>query len=408
MKKLLFLLCLVLYLSSVSQNYPEGEEITMDGEFKDGKLWNGRHYIYDTDGLLIKIDVYKEGKYVGNGVIGDNEEIQTDTTNQINKDGKKSGYWRITGEMSKKHGYANTAVVEEGYYKQSRKTGNWKKYWPNGNVKNEIEYLNGRPYGKYTTYYESGQVEEKGNWPIWKLGGETWRFYKSGCLSRFSINDTHSLQVNTFYFDDCNLTLSIKGTIEKDSDTIYRPERNSDWNWKGGNRPTEKITYWDSAGNIILHESIPSDTTKKIQPPKYYKDGYHKIYDKNANIWLDGEFKGGKLYNGKHYIYDENGLLDRIEIYKKGKYFANGVIDTSVINPTESIDSPSLPNNNHRPAYKINGYNKVYNENDEIWLDGEFKRAHLYNGKCYIYDEDGILEKIEIYKKGKFVRNGVL
>ena len=41
----------------------------MDGEFQDGKLWSGKHYIYDENGLLERIDVYKEGKFEGNGVL---------------------------------------------------------------------------------------------------------------------------------------------------------------------------------------------------------------------------------------------------------------------------------------------------------------------------------------------------
>ena len=41
----------------------------MDGEFKDAKLWTGKHYIYDENGLLERIEVYKDGKYVGNGVL---------------------------------------------------------------------------------------------------------------------------------------------------------------------------------------------------------------------------------------------------------------------------------------------------------------------------------------------------
>lgn len=56
-------------------------------------------------------------------------------------------------------------------------------------------------------------------------------------------------------------------------------------------------------------------------------DGQHKTYDKNKNILMDGEFKGGKLWNGKHYIYDSYGLLERIEIYKEGKFIGNGVVE---------------------------------------------------------------------------------
>ena len=41
----------------------------MDGEFLDGKLWTGKHYIYDENGLIERIDVYKEGKFEGSGVL---------------------------------------------------------------------------------------------------------------------------------------------------------------------------------------------------------------------------------------------------------------------------------------------------------------------------------------------------
>ncbi len=56
-------------------------------------------------------------------------------------------------------------------------------------------------------------------------------------------------------------------------------------------------------------------------------DGYNKLYNVNKQISEDGEFKGGKLLNGKKYIYDKNGLLDKIEIYKSGKYVGDAQID---------------------------------------------------------------------------------
>ena len=56
-------------------------------------------------------------------------------------------------------------------------------------------------------------------------------------------------------------------------------------------------------------------------------DGYNKTYNENKDILMDGEFKGGKLIKGKHYIYDEYGLLDKIKMYENGKYIGNGVIE---------------------------------------------------------------------------------
>jgi antitoxin component YwqK of YwqJK toxin-antitoxin module len=39
----------------------------MEGNFKGGQLWDGRHYIYDEDGLLLKVEVYKNGVYHSDG-----------------------------------------------------------------------------------------------------------------------------------------------------------------------------------------------------------------------------------------------------------------------------------------------------------------------------------------------------
>ena len=35
------------------------------GEFKDNRLMNGKWYIYDDNGILLRIAVYKDGIYVG-------------------------------------------------------------------------------------------------------------------------------------------------------------------------------------------------------------------------------------------------------------------------------------------------------------------------------------------------------
>ena len=59
---------------------------------------------------------------------------------------------------------------------------------------------------------------------------------------------------------------------------------------------------------------------------KFLNDGYHKTYNENKDILMDGEFLDGKLWTGKHYIYDENGLIERIDVYKEGKFEGSGVL----------------------------------------------------------------------------------
>ena len=86
---------------------------------------------------------------------------------------------------------------------------------------------------------------------------------------------------------------------------------------------------------------------------------------------------------------------------------------TSVVAPkpvaTANVYPPRLTNPKTKGLrFVANGYNKVYNDNDEIWMDGEFKNGQLYDGKVYDYDQDGILQKVRIYKLGKYHSDGQL
>lgn len=86
------------------------------------------------------------------------------------------------------------------------------------------------------------------------------------------------------------------------------------------------------AASIIAPLVKPLNPAKGIENEaqktgKGIVDGYHKTYNSNKDILMDGEFKNGKLFNGKHYIYDEYGLLEKIEVYKNGKYIGNGVVE---------------------------------------------------------------------------------
>ena len=100
---------------------------------------------------------------------------------------------------------------------------------------------------------------------------------------------------------------------------------------------------------------------------------------------------------------------------------ANGQIRALQKAPAQkeiAVPKPTPTTNNYPPRvvhpktkglrFVPNGYNKVYNDNDEIWMDGEFKSGQLYDGKVYDYDKDGILQKVRIYKLGKYHSDGQL
>lgn len=53
--------------------YNRNRQLAKDGEFKNYRLMNGKQYKYDENGLLIKIMIFKEGRYIGDGVITEDD-----------------------------------------------------------------------------------------------------------------------------------------------------------------------------------------------------------------------------------------------------------------------------------------------------------------------------------------------
>lgn len=267
--------------------------------------------------------------------------LPTQDINKKDENGKKIGYWIITGSISKEKGYAPDAKVEEGEYVSNRKTGLWKKYWKNGELKSEITFKRGRPNGDYVTYFENGKIEEKSSWGGNKQTGTYEMYYPNGQLMKkkeFS-NDGKSTGKVEYFFENGQKELEFTTVdgVEEGEATWYYP--NGDVKIKkdftGGavtaEKPFERVNkpYVDPKPKKEVKGPKASGSENEAQGGKegsQIKDGYHITYDNDKNILMEGEFEGGRLFNGKHYLYDEYGLLDHIDIYKKGVFEGNGVI----------------------------------------------------------------------------------
>lgn len=256
--------------------------------------------------------------------------------NALDQDGKKTGYWQITGAMSKEKGYAPDEIVEEGNFERSRKEGLWKKYYPGGKLKSEIEYTKGKASGKFTTYFENGQVEENGNWTGGKYKGDYEMYYPNGQIRQkktFNENGATEGKVTMWYPNGQKEIEFSTVNGQEDGDAVWYYE-NGDVKKKqtftGGvmDAPAEEFAMVKPA--YVDPNKKPAQKGPKIQGKFNGNSGlvdcYGKTYDDDKNILMDGCFQEGRLYNGRHYIYDEFGLLDHIEVYENGEYVGNGVI----------------------------------------------------------------------------------
>ena len=267
--------------------------------------------------------------------------VSPQDNNQLDEDGKKTGYWIITGSISKEKGFAPDAKVEEGEFVRSRKTGLWKKYWKTGKLRSEITYKRGRPSGDYVTYFKNGNVEEKSSWGNGKQNGTYEMYYENGQLMKkkvFSEEGKSTGKVEYFYEN---------GQKELEFSTVDGVEEGeATWFFENGDVKIKK----DFTGGAVTAEEkfervnpayVPKTPKKEVKGPKAggteneaqggkagkdIVDGHHITYDSDKNILMEGEFKNSRLYNGKHYLYDEFGLLDHIDIYKEGVFAGNGVI----------------------------------------------------------------------------------
>jgi antitoxin component YwqK of YwqJK toxin-antitoxin module len=259
--------------------------------------------------------------------------------NQTDANGWKQGHWIITASMKATPGFKPDQIVEEGDYKDNKKTGIWKLYWPNGNVKQEAEYKNNRPSGKYTNYYESGKVEEEGNWKNNANTGSFKRYHPNGQVAQektFS-EQGKSTGKTTYYYPNGKkeLEFSTNNGVEEGEMVRYYPNGDvkEKKNFNGGKVEAGSEKEFKMVNPAVKLEEEPTKVAttdpnlKANEADVKVKDGYNKLYDDQKRLVQDGEFKGGKLFNGKWYKYDKNGLLLKIEVYKNGKYFGDGQIE---------------------------------------------------------------------------------
>lgn len=270
------------------------------------------------------------------------EIVQGDTINRIDENNLKQGFWKIFGRMKRLPGYEPDQVVEEGNYKNSRKMGLWKRFFPNGKVKDEITYVNSRPSGYYKTYYDNGQVQEEGSWKNNRNTGEFKRYHENGQVAQsFKFNTSGKREGKQQYFYE-NGQVMIEGDWAGGKEAGVITEYYEDGSLKAkkafadGKLDPVKTEVFEPKTPIKdkNEEELAKAPVKVVKISKDEKanmgsfngNGYKKMYNSNRQISKDGVFKNYRLMDGKWYKYDENGLLIAIEIYKKGKYIGDAPI----------------------------------------------------------------------------------
>jgi antitoxin component YwqK of YwqJK toxin-antitoxin module len=268
-----------------------------------------------------------------------------DTINYTDVIGKKQKHWILYGKHKPNTCYTPQQKVEEGDYKENRKIGTWTEFYCNGQMKNKITFVNGRADGYAIIYYENGKVQEEGQWKNNRWVGSLKQYYENGQVQHdFKYNEAGKREGEQVYKYD-NGQVAIQGNFAngKETGTIKEFAENGQlkaektfndgnvdvnsiktYSVKADGQTADKLPNQNDAPKLVVKaEEKPNDAVKAPT----ILNGKHTLYDKNKNVTKDGTFENNTFIEGKAYIYNENGILTRVLIYKNGKYIGDGVIE---------------------------------------------------------------------------------
>jgi antitoxin component YwqK of YwqJK toxin-antitoxin module len=265
--------------------------------------------------------------------------ISVFSQNLKDSNGKRTGKWIFTETDRPNSGFKKDAKVEEGYFLNGRKEGIWLKYHKDGKtISLKGNYTNNRPEGDYKRYFKDGKLKEAGSFSKDQFKGLLTRYHSNGKMS---------------YQGNYNNSGYENGTIK----------------------------YFHENGNLELEYSVKNNSLEgKVS--RYFEDGSLK----------------------ESFIISADGKIRNTQTFVKRERPKNEVVETK---PVKIVYPPKIKNPNTKGLrFDPNGYNTIYNENEEIWMDGEFKNGQLWDGRVRDYDKNGIVKKIRVFKKGVYHSDG--
>lgn len=243
--------------------------------------------------------------------------------------------WIYFGEERPETSYpsASLATTDSREYK----TGSDTSFYRNGAIHRIIYLQNGKPSGEYTIYHPNGQLKESGRFHKNQFSDSLKRFHENGKPEYevwYNEMGKENGSVN-YYFPNGQLEFTYTANNGTPHGTAYRYYENGD---------LSEITEYAADGSITKSELFESknplpekplfisdpppapfqDGTKVTCARSWNPNGYNKIYRENNQLWLDGVFKNGALWDGKAYIYGEDNTVVRIKLYHNGVYLKDG------------------------------------------------------------------------------------
>lgn len=226
---------------------------------------------------------------------------QTDQNiNRSDNNGAKQGHW------IKK--YPEGGVMYDGYFKDNRPTGEFKRYYEDGTLKSILEYSADGTTADVSLYYPNGLPASKGRY-TGQLKEGIWTFYSSSesgvIIRREEYLHGKKNGVSTDFYPDSTVAEKVNyvNDIKEGEWFKYYPDGN--------------ISIKSRYTNNLLNGDFEAyyDNGKPEMTGRYkdnLRDGTWVIYLKNGSVRFNVEYKMGVTDNRDIEIYQTN-FADSLE-----------------------------------------------------------------------------------------------
>lgn len=264
--------------------------------------------------------------------------------------------------------HENGQLASKGKMEDGMPVGHWKNYYPNGRLRSEGERKKGKLDSLWNFYSEKGVLEAK----IWYEEGKkdsiSKIYSKEGFLEQKVFYEAGKKEGVAFhYYPDGTKKRRIPYENGKKDGTAF------EYNEEG--RIINLLEYRE--GKLRKKEAI----NRKDEEGE--RIGEWKSFYSNGQLEWEGYFQTGKKH-GVFKYYDEKGEVEEIRKYDNGKRLEDSedlmVLDTK----------------------------KKYYEDGTVKMKGTYRPDGTEHGIFKYFDENGEIEKTEVYDDGNLTGRGVI
>lgn len=206
---------------------------------------------------------------------------QSDTINQVDKQGLKQGYWEKQ--------FPNGKMMYQGYFKDGKPVGKLQRFYESGSLKVLMQFKPGTDYAYSTFFYEDGERAGEG-WYYQNQKDSTWTYY-------------------SFY------TGAVTSREEYNKGVKHGWERQ----YYANGQVSEEI-LWENNMKHGPWKQYFEDGTVKLEASHAYNmvNGLYKFYWPNGNLYILGNFSDNKRHGTWSFFTDDGQKKTEI-VYHFGK-----------------------------------------------------------------------------------------